>query len=442
MSECKEGLATPGDAAPVHVAERRQQRQSSLNAWPRDQTAPWVAIFLPYAFGYFLSYLLRTVNAVMAPALTESLGISASDLGLLTGAYLAGFALMQLPLGVALDRYGPRRVQTILLLLTAFGCALFAVGHTLTHLVIARAIIGAGVSSCLMAAYKAFSQFFPLSRQASLNAAIMVAGGMGALSSSAPFSLLLPILGWRMIFGGLAVLAVLAAWIIFRVHDTSLAAGPGLPQPLGELKLILSNRSFWRFAPLMATVNGGFTAIQSLWAIPWLTQVAGLDRNHAAFALMLLNVALMVGYASLAATVGTLQRRGLTLGYLIAGGTLAFQTVSITLVLKFWQGYLPWAILGLSYAASNLSYAHHANRYPANLAGRANTCLNLALFVGGFVTQWGFGIVVDIARAQGYDQSGALCLAWKILLGMQFASSLWFVLSRNWVRKSESPIQN
>ena len=143
---------------------------------------PWPRVFLPFAAGYYLSYLLRNVNAVIAPELTRDLGVSAADLGLLTSAYLLAFGLVQLPLGLLLDRYGPRRVEAALLLIAASGCALFALGADLGQLAMARALIGLGVSACLMASFKAFSLWFPAERQASLNAAVMAAGGLGALS--------------------------------------------------------------------------------------------------------------------------------------------------------------------------------------------------------------------------------------------------------------------
>ncbi|HMV55144.1 MAG TPA: MFS transporter, partial [Rhodocyclaceae bacterium] len=127
----------------------------------KSAAVPWARLFLPFAAGYYLSYLLRTVNAVISPDLTRELGLSAADLGLLTGAYFFSFAVAQIPVGVALDRYGPRRVEASLLVLAAIGALLFAFGQTLLQLAVARALIGFGVSACLMAALKAFSQWYP-----------------------------------------------------------------------------------------------------------------------------------------------------------------------------------------------------------------------------------------------------------------------------------------
>ena len=137
-----------------------------------------------FAAGYFLSYGLRTVNAVIAPDLARQFNASAAELGLLTSAYFLAFGAFQLPLGVLLDRFGPRRVEAALLLVAGVGCALFGLAEGLNGLVLGRALIGMGVSACLMASFKAFSQWFPLDRLPSLTGTIMVAGGIGALATS------------------------------------------------------------------------------------------------------------------------------------------------------------------------------------------------------------------------------------------------------------------
>src|SRR5512134_357876 len=113
-------------------------------------------IFIPFALGYFLSYLYRTVNAVLAPDLVRDLGLDPAGLGLLTSAYFFAFALAQLPIGILLDRYGPRRVEACLLLFAAAGALLFARATSLPELLLGRGLIGLGVAACLMAAFKAF----------------------------------------------------------------------------------------------------------------------------------------------------------------------------------------------------------------------------------------------------------------------------------------------
>ena len=172
---------------------------------------PLRILLLPFAAAYFLSYFFRSANAVIGPELARELGLSAGDLGLLTSTYLLAFCLAQLPLGMLLDRFGARRVETTLLVLAAAGAALFAMADGMSGPALARAIIGLGVSACLMAAFKAFSQWYPPERQASLTGWMMTAGGLGALAATAPLEALLHITGWREIFVLLAVATLLSA---------------------------------------------------------------------------------------------------------------------------------------------------------------------------------------------------------------------------------------
>ena len=228
----------------------------------------WIRLFLPFAGAYFLSYLYRTANAVIGPVLSDELSLGAADLGLLTSAYFLAFGAAQLPLGVLLDRFGPRRVEAALLLIAAAGAAIFAIGHGIGMLAFGRGMIGLGVSACLMAAFKSFSQWFPLERQASLTGWIMTSGTLGALAASAPLDAALNVATWREIFFVLSGLTVaVSAWLYFSVPDK-----PGSQQPeslsaqLAGVRQVLVSRHFWRFAPLDFAQIGGFMAIQSLWS--------------------------------------------------------------------------------------------------------------------------------------------------------------------------------
>ena len=119
-----------------------------------------LVIFIPFAAGYFLSYLFRSTNAIIAPQLTSEVGLDAGDLGFLTATYFLTFSLFQIPLGILLDRYGPRKVQTLLLLFAAGGAVLFSLGTNTTILALGRGFIGLGVAGCLMGAVKAATIWF------------------------------------------------------------------------------------------------------------------------------------------------------------------------------------------------------------------------------------------------------------------------------------------
>jgi MFS family permease len=386
-------------------------------------------LFLPFAAGYFLSYLLRNVNAVIAPELVRELGVSAAELGLLTSAYLLTFGAFQLPLGILLDRYGPRRVEAVLLLIAAAGSAWFAVATTLGELALARAAIGLGVSACLMAAFKAFSVWFPIERLPSLNAAVMVAGGLGALAATTPLAWVAPLLGRRGLFLALAALTVLAALAVYSTPDKPAAAGGTLGQQLRELGRILRSREFWRYAPMAATGLGGFLALQGLWAVPWLMQVSAQTRDVAAFHMLLTTVAMVCGFLVIAGGIGPMRRRGLAPGRVMAIGNAG----GLVAMLALWMGVgstqALWFVLGVVFAVGNVAYAEIASRFPPTMAGRVNAALNLATFVGAFSLQWGYGLLLDGLRAADWTPTDSHYAAFLTLLALQAAGLGWFVWS-------------
>ena len=388
----------------------------------------WLRVFLPFAAGYFFSYFLRNVNAVIAPELTRELGVSAADLGLLTSAYLIAFGAAQLPLGLALDRYGARRVEASLLLIAATGCALFAAGTSLTELAIARALIGLGVSSCLMASFKSFSQWFGVERQASLNAAIMAAGGLGALTASTPLSWAVPAFGWRAVFYALALAGLAVAAGIFSTPDK---AGSAQSEPLRRqiagLIAILTSRAFWRYAPQSTMIVGGFMALQGLWAVPWLLNFSGLERGAAAHHLLLMGSGMLCGFLGLAFGVAPLARRGISPLRLLQTGMGLGVGVMLTIVLGVGPSQPLWFALGMVFSVGNLAYALLQGHFPGALAGRANTALNLMVFIGAFAIQWGFGTAVDALAGSGYTPRDAYQITLGGLATLQAAGWLWFI---------------
>ena len=389
----------------------------------------WLRVFLPFAAGYYLSYLLRTVNAVIAPELTRELALSAADLGLLTSAYLLAFAAFQIPLGLLLDRHGPRRVEAGLLLVAAAGTLLFAFGRSPFELTFARGLIGLGVSACLMAAFKGFAQNFPAERQASLTGAIMASGGLGAITASLPLELALPLLGWRGVFQGLTFLLVaVAAWIYLSVPQRE--AGVSRDRLGAQLKGvagILAHRVFWRFAPPMALVTGGFLAVQGLWAVPWLMNVENLSRHQAAEVLFALNLAMLLSHLGIATFAVRLARAGITPSALLLGGYGLALASQAAMLAGLGPAALLWFIYGVGVSGGSLSYSLLAAHFAPALSGRVTTTLNLLLFIGAFPLQRGLGVLIDGLGAAGFAAPAAYRATFALLLILQAASYAWFL---------------
>jgi sugar phosphate permease len=391
-----------------------------------------IRIFLPFALGYFLSYLFRTVNAVIAPNLAADIGVDPSGLGLLTAAYFIAFASSQLPLGVLLDRFGPRRIEAGLLLFAAVGAFIFSCSDSLTGLAVGRAFIGFGVSACLMAAFKAFVMWFPAPQLPLINGIQMTSGGLGALSATAPVEALLGIMDWRAVFLMLALVTLAVALIVFWVVPDKREAQPpdSLHRQLAGIGEVFSSPVFWRIAPWATLSQAAYLAIQGLWSGPWLRDAAGFERSEVAQTLLLVAVAMTAGYLLLGIAANRLSRAGWNPLTVAALGMLAFMLAQ-ALIASGWvpDVRLTWMLFGFFGTSGILCYADLSQRFPARLAGRVNTGLNLLVFIVAFTAQWGIGAVIGLwpSTSTGYAVPGYQA-GFGLMLGLQTLAALWFLI--------------
>jgi MFS family permease len=391
-------------------------------------------VVLPFLAGYFLSYVYRAVNAVLAPSLVGEFGISAEQLGFLTGVYFFSFGLFQIPLGVLLDRFGPRRVNASLLLLAAAGALLFSKASTYEGLVLARALIGLGVSACLMASIQAFILWFPPERMSTMIALAYSMGGLGAIAASAPLEIALRHFSWREVFEVLAAFTIFLSGIFaLLVPEHPGARKPaGLRGQLAGLAAIARDGAFWRVAIAIGTTQCAVVSLFTLWITAWLRDVAGYDPAAAAQGLGVVALALIAGYFFFGRVADLLARRGRSqlplfvggvAGALVFLGLLAFGATRGALIL--------WSAFVFCGTGATLAHSIATRRYPREMAGRINTALNTFTFFGIFVGQWGTGAILNLwpATASGYDPRGyfwALAALWAI----QAAGLAWLWTGR------------
>jgi MFS family permease len=395
----------------------------------------------PFAGAYFLSYLFRTVNAVVGPVLVRELSLSAGAIGLLTGAYFLTFSLAQVPLGVLLDRLGARRVESALLLVAAAGAALFAGANGMLGLTAGRALIGLGVSSCLMASLHAFARTFPPDRQPSLTGWIMVSGGLGNLAASGPLELALGHATWRAIFAGLALTTVAAAaWLYLAVPETPHPDEEHPGSPWRGVAAVFRSPHFWRHAPLGLTFTGGFMAVQGLWSMSWLLAVNGLSPSAGAGHLTAMALAMTLAYLAVGALATTLARRGLRPAHLMTGGVALALCVFLAITVEASpHTRILWVSLGSFSAFGTLAYPLTAAGFPLSLAGRAHTALNLLVLFGAFAVQWGIGLGIDALTGQGRSPASAHRVAFVTLLTLQAASFAWYLAAPRLLRSRAAP---
>ena len=413
-------------------------------ARPRPLAAVLVTVLAPFALGYFLSYLFRAVNAVVGPNLAADLGLGAAALGLLTSAYLFAFALFQLPLGVLLDRFGPRRVQAALLACAAAGSLLFALGQGIATLTLARALIGLGFAGGLMSGFKAVVLWVPEPRRALANAAIMSFGALGILVATVPTELAVQAVGWRAVFVGLAAVTFAVATLIFLAvpEQHASAAGERLAGQIASLLRILRDPAFWRLAPLLATTAGTHIAIQTLWAGPWFRDVAGLDRIGVANHLMAMAVAFLIGILLSGAVADWFVRRGVDLLTVMLGFLALFLCAELAIVLQWTSLDLPmWIVFGMTGQVAVLAYPWLSSYFGAALSGRANTAMNLVLFLFAFGAQYAIGAIIDLFPTTpigGYDPAGYRA-GFGVFFAAQLLALLWFLLGRRALQGARAP---
>ena len=392
-------------------------------------------IFVPFAAGYFLSYLFRVVNTIIASDLSGDLALDANQLGMLTSVYLIAFAATQLPLGILLDKYGPRQTEAILLLFAAAGAAIFASAETSTGLLVGRALIGFGVSACLMASFKAFVQWFPMERLPMVNGFLLAAGGFGALTAATPVEFALQFTDWRGVFWALSGLTFLVAFaVFFVVPDKPIAqTGTTLKQHIAGIGEVFKSRTFWGIAPWAVASQATAGSVLGLWSGPWLRDVANAGRDDVATTLSLIAVGLILGFALIGSIAEWLRPMGIKpISVGIAGMTI-YMLIQLALVLEFTEYSTPlWAAYAFFSTSGVITYAVLSQSFRTELAGRVNTGLNLLVFVVAFVMQWGVGYIINLYvsdRPHQYNTDG-FQMAFSVLIAIQTVAMLWYLISR------------
>ena len=395
-----------------------------------------VPIFLrvsaPFLAGYFVSYVYRMVNAVLAPTLAAEFGLSAGGLGLLSSMYFFSFAFCQLPVGLAMDRFGPRRVNAALLLVAAAGGAWFASADTAGGAMAARALIGIGVSVALMSSLTAFVLWYPADRLSTMNAVAFSVGIVGAMAVTVPLELLLRVWPWRQAFllivaATVAVSLVLWLW----VPERSARRNESFSKQIADLKQLVSDPGFKRLAVCLGASQCAAIALSTLWIATWLRDVAGYTPAEVARGLLAVNASMIAGYVVFGRSADRLERRGRSAMPLLAGG-VACASLCLALLILGVKSLLLWCVFAGAATAVVLGYSILSRRYPKAMAGRANTAINVFAFVGSFLGQWGIGLVLDLwpQSAHGYAAEAypwALGAVWAV----QLAGLAWLWQGRD-----------
>ena len=423
-----------------------------------------ILVFLAFAFSYFISALIRAITATISPTLTLELGLQARDLGLLSGGYFLGFAVMQLPLGKWLDKFGPKKVIICFLSVAVLGCLAFAKATSFSGLLLARVFCGAGVSACLMAPLTGYRRWLAPSSQIRANSWMLMSGSLGMVASTLPVQWMMPIWGWRGIFVALSAMTFIAILAIMVIVPAWKHEAVGADVDKNKIvdnsyTQVWSNRYIRSLIPLAFFLYGGLVAVQTLWVSPWMIKVAGYSALEAAQGLFYINVAMLIAFWLWGSINPWLFRnkissdklmvQGLPISFVILAiiiiavqayntpaaainDTILTSKSGFDLVLSVLNKYVwaLWALYCVSCTFIALSQPAIAMAFPAELAGRALSAYNLVIFAGVFVVQWGIGLMIDGFKALGWAEVAAFQGAFGIFLLCNIASYAYFVVTR------------
>ena len=409
-------------------------------------------VFLAFAAAYCLSALVRAIIATLSPVLSQEFSLQSRDLGLLAGGYFLGFAATQLPLGTWLDKHGPKRVIVCFLAVAVLGCLVFSIATSFSGLLVGRVLIGMGVSACLMAPLSGFRRWLDVPSLLRANSWMLMSGSLGMLASTLPVQWLLPLVGWRALFWGLAGLVFLAMLVIaFVVPKWNIAPTLVTPRTArppeganfsrgGSSKNFLTSdsnegyaeiwksRYFQKLSPLAFFNYGGLLAVQTLWAGPWMIKVAGYTPLEAATGLFYINAVMLLTFWSWGLVNPYLTKAGWHADRLLAWGVpFSLVALAANIVGGASTGWVGWALFCVASTVISLSQPSVGMAFKPALAGRALSAFNLVIFSGVFTVQWGIGLLVDAFAALGLAQIASFQAAFSVFLCCCIAAYVYFL---------------
>jgi|TARA_B110000971_G_C19946916_1_gene471491 MFS family permease len=389
-----------------------------------------ITIFLVFALGYYISNLLRSITATISPELVSEFNLSAGDLGLLGGGYFLGFASVQIPLGYLLDSKGPKKIVSYFLLIAILGMVSFALSKNFTILLLSRILIGVGVGACLMGPLTAYRIWFQDETQQRANSWMLMTGAIGMLSSSLPVQFFLPIIGWRAIFGVLALLTLLTIFlIIYFIPNWDQKENRKNLEDKGSLKEIWQNNFFKSLVPMGFFNYGGLFAIQTLWAGPWMIKVSGYTAEESANGLFIIYLSLLLSFLCWGYFVPKISKSvSDAIRLLKFGAPLNLLVLTYIIYLGPKAGAFHLAFFAVSSVFLSLTQPAVGMAFSLSNAGKALTSFNLLLFIGAFALQWIIGIIIDSSVSLGFSEVIAFKAGMMFILITSFFSYLFFLV--------------
>ena len=378
--------------------------------------------WLTGAMFFFYAWVLRVAPSVMVEELMRDFAVGAAVLGNLSAAYFYGYAGMQIPVGLLLDRFGPRRLMTGAALVCAGGCVLFATGESLTAAIAGRFLIGASAAFSLVGAMAVAGQWFPADRFAVFSGLAMAAGMVGGVFGQAPLRIAVEASDWRTASLLLAVGGVVLALAAFATVRDRWHGSGGMLAALSGLRTVLGHRQTWLISLGGLGTSAPLLGFAGLWGVPFLVTAYHLPRTTAAT----VTSAVFVGWAIGAPLYGWLSdyigRRCIParLGLVLQTGALA--AVVYVPGLSLAGLALLSGLIGFFGSAQIVTFALARENHSSGLSGTAIGFCNAMVTGAGALFQPLVGFLLDLAwngetahGARVYD-TGAYQLAFLSLI--------------------------
>lgn len=399
-------------------------------------TGFFIKLFIPFGLSFFMSVLLRTINNVMAPTFIETFDMNASALGVMTSAYFISFAAAQIPLGVCLDRYGPNRTLAAFMMFGVVGCIVFGFAPSVLFLFIGRALVGLGVSGCLMSAYKAFGDWMPKNKLPMYNSCVLFVGGIGGIVATKPVNAAIGFMSWRTLFFVFAgMIVVIALLVLFTKRHPSYLERKNV-SALAELKgtlQIAGTARFWRLAPMAVITQATYIALNSLWIGPWYKDVAGFPPEVVPNLLLICSISITIGYIFSGSIATFIKVRfGFNAIKTMIMTMWVFTAIIALVVVAPGWGQVLWPLFLVLSPFCLLAYPIFISMYDYSLAGRAQTLFNMIVFIVSTFIQSGVGWIIDLypkVEGMGFNPDGYRT-ALLFIAAINAASILWCMFYR------------
>ncbi|MEO8202257.1 MAG: MFS transporter [Betaproteobacteria bacterium] len=396
---------------------------------------------------YLIGFFQRVAPAVITHELMAEFALTAVALGNLSALYFYTYVAIQIPTGVMVDHWGPRRVLTAGGVLAASGTLLFALASTYAWVGAGRLLVGAGVGVAFVSMLKLATHWVHPARFALISGLALACGSLGGISAGVPLRLAVDAFGWRWVMiaaGVLTALLAIVTWMIvrddpaergMRSFSTIPVAGSTRHSMLGGIREVFRYRNVWLTFIGCGAITGPMLAFGGLWGVPFLVSQYGLSTAQAAFVTSVMLVAWAFGSPLAGAFSDRVRRRKLPL---LVGGACA---ACLWAVLIYVPGLPYWGLLalmvglGIASGVVVIGFAFCKESAPSTLAGTASGIANMGNMLGGMAMQPLIGWLLDLGwdgtmvgdvRVYGfatYAGGFTLMLVWLIagLVALAFA---------------------